>query len=208
MDESIIERLRFLEQRISILENEKYHKLLEKDYQKYLEKLFNGDSHLKNKFGITDITTTNSHIEIKNWSNYKNCLGQLIAYNLGNPKQFLIAAFFGNIVFKERAITLMHNNKIDVWDINIVDNQLIIDKYPYTTKDISEFIEKYIIQTNNSRDKIKVSEVLDLYISYNNQYFTPKERGLLKGKFCKHLGEIKNAKTNSRSNWTGWTLKK
>jgi hypothetical protein len=146
-----------LKQQISILENES--NLLERDYQKHLSKLFNGNTHLKNKYGITDITTDNCHIEIKNWINYKHCLGQLIAYNLGDPKDNLIAAFFGNSKCKEKILKLFHNNKINVWEINIINNELLIEKYPYIPTDTLEFIENHLLQTNNHKDKIKLSEL-------------------------------------------------
>lgn len=152
--------------RIVILEKDTSDKLLEKDYQILLSRIL-GKSHKKNKFGITDISTDNSHIEIKNWYNYKNCLGQLKSYNTADPKNFLIAAFFGDINFKDRAIELMHCEKIDVWELNIIENELLIEKYPYISKETSHFIENYLIKTNNDKDKIKISE-LKKYINDTN----------------------------------------
>ena len=148
-----------LKQEIIILKNDKTDRLLEKDYQKHLQKLFNGSSHLKNKYGITDITTDNTHIEIKSYAHYKHCLGQLIAYNLGDPKKHLIAALFGDNVFKERAIKLLHHNKINVWDITIINNELVIEKYPYIPTHTLEFIDKHLQKTDNPLDKIKLSEL-------------------------------------------------
>lgn len=152
--------------RIVILEKDTPDKLLEKDYQILLSRIL-GKSHKKNKFGITDISTDNSHIEIKNWYNYKNCLGQLKSYNTADPKNFLIAAFFGDINFKDRAIELMHCEKIDVWELNIIENELVIEKYHYIPKETSHFINNHIIKTNNDKDKIKISE-LKKYINDTN----------------------------------------
>jgi hypothetical protein len=144
--------------RVKSLETYTSDKFLEKDYQNLLSKLI-GKSHCKNTYGITDITTHNSHIEIKNWYNYKNCLGQLQSYNQGHPKEFLIAAFFGKVIKKKEIIELMHINKIDVWELNIIDNELIIEKYPYIPKDIQLFIEKHLIKTSNENDVIKLSDL-------------------------------------------------
>lgn len=165
--DNLINRITFLEnlvnslqERLLLLENSKESKNLEIDFQKHLEKLTCGNSHLKNKYGITDITTDNSHIEIKNWSYYKHCLGQLLAYNLALPKEKLIAAFFGNETsFKERAISLMHSNKIDVWALDIINNELVIQKFPFIPQETLDFIEKHLVKTNNQNDKIKISEL-------------------------------------------------
>lgn len=152
-----------LQERLTILENSNLNpnfKLLEIDYQKHLQKLFKGKSHLKNKYGVTDITTDNSHIEIKNWTCYKNCLGQLLAYNLAHPKEKLIAAFFGNeTTFKERAITLMHSNKIDVWELDIINNELVIQKFNYIPQECLDFMKNNMVKTNNINDKIKLTDL-------------------------------------------------
>jgi hypothetical protein len=152
------------------LDNDKTNKLLEKDYQKLISKVLYGASHVKNKFGITDITNHNCHIEIKNWLNYKACLGQLFAYNLGDPKNNLIAAFFGDIKFKDRAIKLMHHNKINVWELNIINNELLIERYPYIPKEIQTFIDNHLLETKNDNDKINI----DHLYKYNiNSDFIP-----------------------------------
>jgi hypothetical protein len=153
------QEINLLKTRIDILEKDKTELLQEKHYQKHLSKLLNGATHLKNKFGITDITNDNCHIEIKNWQNYKACLGQILAYNLGDPKNTLIAAFFGDIKFKDRAIKLMHDNKIDVWELNIISNELLIEKHSYIPKDVQTFIDNHLENTNNYNDKIDIKEL-------------------------------------------------
>lgn len=82
MMDTLIKRLETLERRNADLENrnqelEKRVKRLEKDgkpesfYQKHLEQKY-GASHTVNLYGITDIETEDSVIEIKHWRNYKN----------------------------------------------------------------------------------------------------------------------------------------
>ena len=156
--EELQKEIVLLKERISILENES--KLLERDYQKHLTKLLKA-SHLKNKFGVTDITTDNCHIEIKTWSNYKNALGQLISYNLGNPKEKLVAAFFGNIIFKERAIELMHDNKIDVWELNIINNELFIEKHPYNT--VVKYLLLQTFTIGGPKDFVKLKDIKSIF---------------------------------------------
>lgn len=69
------------------LKNEQY-------YQKKLEKLLNG-THTKTKHGIVDIITKDAIYELKNWKNYKQVVGQLKAYSIGNSNKRLCAVFFG-----------------------------------------------------------------------------------------------------------------
>lgn len=85
-------------------------------YQKFLEKYFNA-SHQKTKFGITDISTNNQHIEIKHWRNYKAALGQLLSYNFDNNK-LLAVYFFGSISDdqKQNIIELFHSKNVSVYE--------------------------------------------------------------------------------------------
>ena len=158
------ERFELLEQENKLLKEQlsqvrNVDKLLEKDYQIRLEKLFPGCSHQKNKYGITDITTPELHIEIKNWYNYKYCVGQLITYNLANPIKKLLAAFFGDTNFMERAIEVMHQVKIDVWGLDIINGELVTWKYPYMPTETSEFIENHLLKTDDEKDIIDLNEL-------------------------------------------------
>lgn len=69
----------------------------EKYYQKIVEKYLGG-THKKLACGTTDVTTIDTHAEIKIWKSYKEALGQLIAYNFVDPKEHLQAYFFGRTV--------------------------------------------------------------------------------------------------------------
>lgn len=63
---------------------------------KILEKKLDS-KHKKVKYGVTDITTENEHIEIKKWSDYKHALGQLCSYNQCDKKK-VIGLFFWRYV--------------------------------------------------------------------------------------------------------------
>jgi polyhydroxyalkanoate synthesis regulator phasin len=73
----------------SILENKKN----ECFYQSLLEKYFNA-SHKVLDIGVTDITTHDTHIEIKRWNTWKEALSQLLLYNDYEPKDYLKVCFF------------------------------------------------------------------------------------------------------------------
>ena len=49
-------------------------------YQKFLEKRL-GATHKRTIYGITDLSTKDEHVEIKQWRDYKTALGQLLSYN-------------------------------------------------------------------------------------------------------------------------------
>lgn len=51
--------------------------------------------HKKLSCGITDITTDKFYAEIKEWSCWKEAFGQLLAYNVSDPKKELAVYFFG-----------------------------------------------------------------------------------------------------------------
>ena len=68
--------------------------LPEKFYQRIVEKHLGG-THKKLKGGVTDVTTETVHAEIKIWHRFKEALGQLIAYNIEDPKERLQVYLFG-----------------------------------------------------------------------------------------------------------------
>lgn len=70
---------------------------------------------------------------------------------------------------------------------------------------IGEFIDEYLERKEN--DKIKVTDVINLYISVNKLYLKPKERTSLKLLFNKKLGEMKDIKSKGREYWLHWSIK-
>lgn len=120
-------------------------------YQRFLEKHFQA-SHKVTKYGITDITTEEFHIEIKQWRNFKNCLGQLRCYNHGDNKG-LIAAFFGDYKDKQKVIDLFSAEYIFVWELVQTPSGISINKLSNIKKPGSEFeewLEKNVIRQDNS----------------------------------------------------------
>ena len=109
-----------LEEKLVELDGLKSNDDLETYYQKLAENL-TGHSHSHNLYGDTDITTKDSHIEIKRWDKYKHALGQLLAYNMGDPRQQLKVFFFGTKPQQQNmdAIKILFNNyNIEVFCFN------------------------------------------------------------------------------------------
>jgi len=80
-----------LRHRIRDLEKPKH----ESHYQSLLEKQLKGKHlHIKN-VGTTDITTEDSHVEIKRWTRYHEVPGQLSKYNQACPRMRKCVYFFG-----------------------------------------------------------------------------------------------------------------
>jgi hypothetical protein len=109
---------------------------LEKYYQLFLEKYLNA-RHLRLDCGITDITTPEYHVEIKKWSLYKHCLGQLEAYKNEAWRPKLYAVFFGKISHKNKeiAINIFKSKGIGVYEFDNYDN-IIIHCEPIDNMDV------------------------------------------------------------------------
>ena len=71
------------------------NKKCENFYQLMLENLLKATPK-KLPCGITDITTDDTHIEIKDWKNWKEAIGQLMCYNINDPKEYLHVYLFGS----------------------------------------------------------------------------------------------------------------
>ncbi len=87
LHDELVQEMKQIDERQEKIKSEQY-------YQEILEQM-TGYTHSENDFGVTDITTPTSHIEIKHWCNFKSALGQLLAYSLSDPKESLYVYFFG-----------------------------------------------------------------------------------------------------------------
>jgi hypothetical protein len=113
----------------------------EQFYQRLLENFLDGH-HKILKVGVTDVTTENSHCEIKEWRQWKDAIGQLLSYNHEDPKEKLCVYLFGNYdeLKKTNAFNILSNLKLIVYefiedknDIHIIkyDDKTIIYKFNY-----------------------------------------------------------------------------
>jgi hypothetical protein len=159
------EEINILHEEINVLKENKK----EIYYQHFLEKIL-GSGHNITKYGITDITTDTQHIEIKCWKNYKNCMGQLLAYNHKDSKQMIAALYDepGKIYKdKEKVIELLKYNNIDTWELLKTPYGIEIKKYHCDNKndDFYNWLEKNIIEKNNSFLQLK--DICHLYLGKN-----------------------------------------
>lgn len=70
------------------------HDSKEKIIQRALARKYEGKCEVKTKFGYIDFLTNTHLYEIKKFTDYKTCLGQLLAYSEEYPDHMLIALFF------------------------------------------------------------------------------------------------------------------
>lgn len=90
----LILKVQNISERLSVLEGQTLQDIKQESYyQNYLEHKL-GATHNKNIYGIVNIETDNSVIEIKDWKHFKYALGQLVSYTKVNNKRRIVY-FFG-----------------------------------------------------------------------------------------------------------------
>ena len=114
--------------------NEKFYQLLLENYL--------GGTHKTLSCGITDITTDKCHAEIKEWSSWKEAIGQLTCYNITDPKENIEMYMFGKYTqkCKDEALKIATSCKIDVYEfvdtytgisiISLKSNEIIYNYKP------------------------------------------------------------------------------
>ena len=100
--------------------NEKFYQLLLENYL--------GGTHKTLSCGITDVTTDTRHAEIKEWSSWKEAVGQLTCYNIADPKEKLDIYVFGKYAqkCKDEAIKIVISCKIDIYEFVDTDEGVSI----------------------------------------------------------------------------------
>lgn len=96
--------------------NKKY----ERYFQTALETLLHG-YHRHLDVGITDITTDTFHGEIKNWKDWKEAIGQLMAYNIEDPREKLHMYLFGKCSNRKRAIACQTLVRLNIHPFECID---------------------------------------------------------------------------------------
>jgi hypothetical protein len=89
----------------------------EEFYQRIVE-AYLGGTHMKVECGVTDVTTNDIHAEIKDWKEWKYALGQLIVYNVCEPRDRLQMYLFGNYLttYKIKAINVLKTINVEVFE--------------------------------------------------------------------------------------------
>lgn len=202
-----------IKEKLCVLTDKKY----EIYYQRFLEKKLNA-THKKTKYGITDLTTENQHIEIKHWKNYKNALGQLLSYNFDENKE-LYVYFFGQISeCKKNSIVELYKSKnmnikelIDTPDGIEIKNILIINEHN-NKNTIYEWLDLHVIRTDNKILNLK--QLSELYYgkltnNHNKNKLKKEIEKWIKTKHKDISSEYQHSKFNNIQfrGWKGLELK-
>ena len=151
---------------------EKRIKRLEKDgkpesfYQKYLEKKYSA-SHTVNLYGVTDIETDDSVIEIKEWKNYKSVIGQIMSYTVFNNKKRIVYCFGDRPSKMADIVRLFEKYDIELYHIYTTQEGNVIEVK--LTRDIEAIPNEFIVFIEESIKKgtmlssISVGQVLDTF---------------------------------------------
>lgn len=91
--------------------------ILESDIQKWLLRETKGRAEVKTKFGLIDILTDDTVIEIKRAENWKHALGQVIAYSYEYSDRRRALVLFGNedIIKHESVADVCAKVDVEVW---------------------------------------------------------------------------------------------
>lgn len=102
----------------------------EKIYQTLIESIVDGkQQHLQ--CGITDITSDEMHVEIKEWDAWKSGIGQLLSYNDNLPRDHLFMFLFGRCDEDKKSVvakTAWRIGKIECFDLQFEDCALVIKR--------------------------------------------------------------------------------
>ena len=101
--------------------NEQFYQLMLQQHLKVTHKTLS--------FGVTDITTDDCHAEIKEWSCWKEAVGQLTCYNIVDPKPNLAIYLFGKYGghCKKVAKDIMTQANFHVYEFKERDDMFIIE---------------------------------------------------------------------------------
>lgn len=121
----------------------------EKHYQAILERLLSAKRMHIRGVGVTDLTTDDAHIEIKDFMVYHMVPGQLAKYNHVVPRARKCAYFFGKLPNKDRLrliYELMEQSGIEMY---IFDSDDVPYRYYPPTQAgndiLKEFIEEMVV---------------------------------------------------------------
>lgn len=101
------------------------------DYYQIIVEEFLKGTHKRLNCGVTDVTTDIIHAEIKEWCSYKQCHGQLLSYNLEDPRPTLQVYLFGTYgkKAKEAAYQNLIQFNFEVYTFDHHDKSVDIIEY-------------------------------------------------------------------------------
>lgn len=87
-------------------------------YQRIVERHL-GSSHMKLQHCITDITTESAHAEIKRWTRFAECIGQLMTYQIQHPRAESHAYMFDDSCGPSKIDTAIKTMKVAIPGIKL-----------------------------------------------------------------------------------------
>ena len=166
-------------------------KVYECHVQEKLEKELGGKHH-SCPSGVADVVTESELIEIKTWDNWKNALGQLIAYHVYFPDKNMRAHFFGTFPSIEKRIQIIsqmtRNNIAVTWEKENTRvcsfplcNQLLTTAEEtcksciiYIKNNFLQFLDDNIEIVDNKESYITLTEMYGRYKDWFPQYYPGK----------------------------------
>ena len=129
------------------------HSRPETFYQSVVERYLHG-THKKLESGyVTDISTEDTHVEIKNWKKFRKSIGTLISYNVEDHKPYLQVYLFGTKTNKIKEVATrifksldikMFTFDIDTKHVDIIDldtNKKVFTCHIYNDELITTYVE-------------------------------------------------------------------
>lgn len=172
-NEELTDRLYALENEDEVLKKKEAH------YQAILERKTGGRHLHIPGVGITDITTPEMHIEIKVWHNYQEVVGQLLKYQIAEPRPKMYAYMYGdrpndqkvnmiNQLYSKSGIKLCYFADNDIiQELEMFVEQIIPHVQPKIPEDLSEFLQAILKKDNEGI--IHIHKIADLYSQFLSQ---------------------------------------
>lgn len=103
-----------------------YKKLRTEDFYQVIVENWLGGTHSTNAAGITDVTNETTHAEIKCWKKWKNAMGQLLAYQTEDHREYMYVCLFGKYEekYKKKAIEILAARDISAFEF-IEENEVV-----------------------------------------------------------------------------------
>lgn len=175
--------IRSMQEQISVLQQEVFYlkqqlnvrdeTKLERFYQQYLETKYKA-THKKSVYGVSDIETEHFIIEIKNWKQYKSCLGQVLAYTHKTDKT-RIAYFFGNKPKTlDNVLRLFTDYAVDVYHIQYINNEVVEENLVKIVDNNAQELDLWLA-VNIRESRGELITLSDVAVLYHGKECTKKE---------------------------------
>jgi hypothetical protein len=90
-------------------------------YQNIVEEVLQG-KHKVLKSGITDVTTKDTHAEIKQWRKWKDAVGQLLSYNVYDSKPNLQVYLFNSYKHEKKLVAMKVFDHYNITPFEFIDD--------------------------------------------------------------------------------------